>query len=79
MASWIKVHKDDERTIFTAASHAQRASDFSHGSEFLLPHNPTPRSWPAPTRIASTILLSQEQQSRRHRHVGGSFARMVSI
>jgi antirestriction protein ArdC len=33
IASWIKVLKDDKRAIFTAASHAQRAADFIHGSQ----------------------------------------------
>ena len=32
IASWIKVLKNDKRAIFTAASHAQRAADFLHGS-----------------------------------------------
>ena len=32
IASWIKVLKNDKRTIFTAASHAQRAADFLHGT-----------------------------------------------
>jgi antirestriction protein ArdC len=31
IASWIKVLKNDKRTIFSAASHAQRAADFLHG------------------------------------------------
>ena len=31
IASWIKVLKDDKRAIFTAASHAQRATDFRNG------------------------------------------------
>lgn len=31
IASWIKVLKNDNRAIFTAASHAQRAVDFLHG------------------------------------------------
>jgi antirestriction protein ArdC len=31
IASWIKVLKDDKRAIFTAASHAQRATDFLNG------------------------------------------------
>ena len=29
--SWLKVLKSDNRAIFTAASHAQRAADFLHG------------------------------------------------
>jgi antirestriction protein ArdC len=29
--SWLKVLKDDQRAIFTAASHAQKAADFLHG------------------------------------------------
>lgn len=29
--SWLKVLKSDERAIFAAASHAQRAADFMHG------------------------------------------------
>jgi antirestriction protein ArdC len=33
IASWIKVLKDDKRAIFTAASYAQRAADFLHGSQ----------------------------------------------
>jgi antirestriction protein ArdC len=33
IASWIKVLRDDKRAIFTAASHAQRAADFLHGSQ----------------------------------------------
>lgn len=31
IAHWIKVLKDDNRAIFTAASHAQRAADFING------------------------------------------------
>ena len=31
IASWIKVLKNDKRAIFTAASHAQRATDFLNG------------------------------------------------
>jgi len=31
VASWIKVLKDNNRAIFTAASYAQRAADFLHG------------------------------------------------
>jgi antirestriction protein ArdC len=30
IASWLKVLKDDKRFIFTAAAHAQRATDFLH-------------------------------------------------
>jgi antirestriction protein ArdC len=30
IANWLKVLKDDKRAIFTAAAHAQRASDFLH-------------------------------------------------
>jgi len=33
IASWIKVLKNDKRAIFTAASHAQRAADYLHGSQ----------------------------------------------
>jgi antirestriction protein ArdC len=32
IASWVKVLKEDKRAIFAAASHAQRAADFLHGS-----------------------------------------------
>lgn len=31
IGSWLKVLKDDKRAIFTAAAHAQRATDFIHG------------------------------------------------
>jgi antirestriction protein ArdC len=31
IASWIKVLKNDKRAIFTAASHAQRATDLLNG------------------------------------------------
>jgi antirestriction protein ArdC len=31
IANWLQVLKDDNRAIFTAASHAQRAVDFLHG------------------------------------------------
>jgi len=31
VASWIKVLKDNNRAIFTAASYAQRAADFLYG------------------------------------------------
>lgn len=31
IASWLKVLKDDRRAVFTAAGHAQRATDFLHG------------------------------------------------
>jgi len=31
MASWLKVLRDDKRLIFSAASHAQRATDYLHG------------------------------------------------
>src|SRR5438105_1558283 len=30
IASWLKVLKSDNRAIFTAAAHAQRAADFLH-------------------------------------------------
>ncbi|HTU44886.1 MAG TPA: zincin-like metallopeptidase domain-containing protein [Bryobacteraceae bacterium] len=30
IASWLKVLKDDKRAVFTAASHAQKATDFLH-------------------------------------------------
>jgi antirestriction protein ArdC len=30
VANWLKVLKDDKRTIFSAASHAQRAADYLH-------------------------------------------------
>ena len=33
LASWLKVLKNDKRAIFTAASHAQRAVDFLHGTQ----------------------------------------------
>lgn len=29
--SWLKVLNNDKRAIFTAAAHAQKASDFLHG------------------------------------------------
>ena len=31
IANWLKVLKNDNRAIFTAASHAQRAADFVSG------------------------------------------------
>ncbi|WP_418314278.1 zincin-like metallopeptidase domain-containing protein [Phyllobacterium zundukense] len=31
LASWLKVVSDDERAIFQAAAHAQRAVSFLHG------------------------------------------------
>ena len=31
IGSWLKVLKNDKRAVFTAASHAQRATDFLHG------------------------------------------------
>jgi antirestriction protein ArdC len=31
IASWIKILKNDKRAVFTAASHAQRATDFLNG------------------------------------------------
>ena len=31
VASWLKVLRDDNRAIFTAASHATRAVDYLHG------------------------------------------------
>ena len=31
IASWLKVLKNDKRAVFTAASHAQRATDYLHG------------------------------------------------
>src|SRR5207237_1321493 len=30
-ASWLKVLRNDNRAVFTAAAHAQRAADFLHG------------------------------------------------
>lgn len=33
IGSWLKVLKGDKRAIFTAASHAQRAADFLHGTQ----------------------------------------------
>ena len=43
IATWLKVLKGDKKAIFTAASHAQRASDYLHA---LQPHAPEPE--PAP-------------------------------
>jgi antirestriction protein ArdC len=31
LASWLDVLKSDNRAIFTAAAHAQRAADYLHG------------------------------------------------
>ena len=31
LASWLEVLKSDNRAIFTAAAHAQRAADYLHG------------------------------------------------
>ena len=31
IATWLKVLKDDKRFVFSAASHAQRATDYLHG------------------------------------------------
>lgn len=33
IGSWLKALKDDKRAVFTAAAHAQRASDFLHGCQ----------------------------------------------
>lgn len=33
IANWLDVLKDDRRFIFTAAAHAQRASDFLHSRQ----------------------------------------------
>ena len=44
IASWLKALNDDQRLIFTAAAHAQRAVDFLHG----LQPAPTPEPEPAP-------------------------------
>jgi antirestriction protein ArdC len=35
---WLKVLKSDNRAIFTAASHAQRAADFLHGLQPCIPN-----------------------------------------
>jgi antirestriction protein ArdC len=39
IATWLKVLKDDKRLIFSAASHAQRAVDFLHGTQPLAIHS----------------------------------------
>lgn len=39
IGSWIKVLKNDRRAIFTAASHAQRATDFLHGLQMAAPES----------------------------------------
>jgi antirestriction protein ArdC len=36
---WLSVLKDDRRSIFTAAAHAQRAADYLHGLN--VPHERT--------------------------------------
>jgi antirestriction protein ArdC len=33
IASWLKVLKQDKRAIFTAASHAQRATEYLHACQ----------------------------------------------
>lgn len=43
IASWLKALNDDQRLIFTAAAHAQRAADFLHGLQ------PTPEPEPEAT------------------------------
>lgn len=42
VASWLKVLKDDERAVFQAAAHAQKAVDYLHGLQ------PSTRSEPQP-------------------------------
>jgi antirestriction protein ArdC len=37
IASWITVLRNDKRAVFTAASHAQRAADFLHGLQEIVP------------------------------------------
>ncbi len=44
IGSWLKALNDDQRLIFTAAAHAQRAVDFLHG----LQPAPTPEPEPTP-------------------------------
>ncbi|QEW21478.1 hypothetical protein LA6_003689 [Marinibacterium anthonyi] len=39
--SWLKVLKDDKRAIFSAAAHAQRATDYLHGMQPLIEEEPT--------------------------------------
>ena len=34
LASWLDVLKKDNRAIFTAAAHAQRAADYLHGLHY---------------------------------------------
>lgn len=34
IASWLKVLKDDNRAIFRAAAHAQRAVNYLHGLQY---------------------------------------------
>ena len=33
IGSWLKVLKNDNKAVFTAAAHAQRAVDFLHGKQ----------------------------------------------
>ena len=40
--SWLKVLREDNRAIFTASSHAQRAADFMHSLQPSAEHHPEP-------------------------------------
>ena len=40
--SWLKILKADNRAIFTAASHAQKAADFLHGKQIAAEPEPEP-------------------------------------
>lgn len=54
IANWLKVLKDDNRAIFTAASHAQRAVDYLHG---LQPSVSTPSAVAAAPIMDGAVAL----------------------
>ena len=64
--SWLKILKNDNRAIFTAASHAQRAADFLHGKQNPAPAPdlpPDPEPSPRPER-PSLVMAGRSRAPR---------------
>ena len=61
IASWLKVLKDDKQSIFTAASHAQKADDYLHA---LQPQAAAPTEAEGARNLALRLLTGLEALDR---------------
>ena len=79
IASWLKVLKSDQRAIFTAASHAQRAADFLHGlaaGKRAGDSSMSPRCMPQVAQLGFNSLLDEAEHANNARTLAKELAHL---